>query len=106
MEKVDPKFLRFNLDEMMSKADALVAGNTQPAYEIIDELYVEGRKAVDAEIDQVDDLFLRYAAKEGRGANEIELTNLLYDREKWETLATKQKEIEEAKEAAKIDRIE
>ena len=34
------------------------------------------------------------------------MTNLLYDREKWETLATKQREIEEAKEAAKIDRIE
>ena len=101
MEKEDPKFLRFNIDEMMKNADALEAKNDQPAFEIIDELYIEGRKAVDAEIDQVDDLFLRYAAKEGRGANEIELTNLLHDREKWETLATKQREIEEAKEAAK-----
>ena len=33
------------------------------AHEVIDEVYQEGRAAVDKEIDQVDDLFLLDAAK-------------------------------------------
>ena len=49
---------------------------------------------------------MRYAAKEGRSANEIELTNLLHDREKWEILHKKQLEIEAAKEEKKQDALD
>ena len=47
------------------------------AHEVIDQLYKEDRNAVNFEIDQVDDLFLLDAAKKGKRANEVELTNFL-----------------------------
>ena len=53
--------------------------NTMLPHEAIDAIYQEARNAVDNEISQVDDLFLFQAAKEGRSADEIELTNLLYE---------------------------
>ena len=39
------------------------------SHEVIDELYQEGRDAVNAEINQVDDLFLMEAAKRGKSAD-------------------------------------
>lgn len=75
-------------------------------HEAIDAIYHEARSAVDNEISQVDDLFLLNAAKEGRLADEIELTSLLYEREDWEFWQQKQQEIEESKIEFKKDLLD
>ena len=90
IEEEDPKFMRFGIDHIMKRAnddDGLMA------HEAIDEIYNEGRNAVVIEIDQVDDSFLYQAAKQGASADDVELTNMLYERDAWEKHALKFKEI-------------
>ena len=43
--------MRFNIDDMMKKTKEAEENDPQMSFEIVDELYAEGRRAVDAEID-------------------------------------------------------
>ena len=72
---------RFKIDNVID------VGNEESKlfmHEAIDELYLESRKAVDEEIDQVEDLIMENAVKQGKDADEIEITNLLHDLAIWE----------------------
>lgn len=92
MEKEDPKFMRF-VSENVGIRDSANLVHEVYAHQAIDDIYDEGRNAVDKEIDQVDDFFLFHAAKHGASADEVELSNLLYERDAWEKNAVKFKEI-------------
>jgi hypothetical protein len=47
----------------------------------VDEIYEENRAAVNHEIDEVNDLFLVNAAKENKDASEIELNDLMWEKD-------------------------
>ena len=78
--------MRLTIDHKIRQTEMLIG---RYAYETIDDIYNDSRNAVNDEIDQVDDLFLLDAAKSGALPNDIELTNLLYDRDVWEKNAIK-----------------
>ena len=78
--------MRLTIDHKIRQTEMLIGRH---AYETIDDIYNDSRNAVNDEIDQVDDLFLLDAAKSGALPNDIELTNLLYDRDVWEKNAIK-----------------
>lgn len=67
-------------------SDAAHANLSLPklSHEVVDEIYKETRKAVGREVDLIDSLFLVEAVNEGKAAHELELTNLLQEKEKAE----------------------
>lgn len=71
------------------------------AHEVIDEIYTDVRTAVNKEVGQVDKLFLAEAASEKKAVYEIELTNLLKDKDAAERLLQKRREVQEFLERAK-----
>ena len=75
-------------------------------HEAIDELYLESRKAVDEEIDQVEELIMENAVKQGKDADEIEITNLLHDLAIWEKKQKQMKEVETSKKQAKREMLD
>ena len=77
---MDPKFVRIELDRFLDK----FTKNDKFAHEIVDQIYEQNRAAVDQEIEEVDELFLVNAAKENKDASEIELNNLMRDKDEVE----------------------
>lgn len=68
---------------------------------MIDEIYTETRKAVDREVNQIDSLFLVEAANENKAAYELELTNLLKEKEEAERKLQTKREVQEFLERTK-----
>ena len=48
---------------------------------MVDEIYKENREAVDDEIQQVEDPFLKQAVKDDKSGYDIELINLIKEKE-------------------------
>jgi len=85
IDKVDPKFIRLNIDRLADWEER----SEKVAHEVIDGIYSEYRHAVDREINDVDDLFLHDLAREEKLAGEIELSNLLFEKDQAEKRFTK-----------------
>ena len=97
LEKMDPKYVRFTLDKHLDQFNK----TDEHSNDVIDGIYGNWREAVDREIDQVDDLFLAQAAKEAKAASEIELSNLLYEKELVEKQIEAKREVAEFLESTK-----
>ena len=82
IEEVDPKFVRLTLDDKLEKSKN--EGQEKDANQAIDEIYSVVRKAVSNELAQIDDLFLEEAANQNKAAFELELTNLLFEKDQAE----------------------
>ena len=97
IEPVDPMFLRVKLLDPKIKMK-IMNGQTEVvenyAHEVIDEIYDEVRVAVVQEIKQIDDLFLIEAANQNKTPGEMELTNLLCDKEEAEKRAAVKKDVQ------------
>lgn len=81
--------------ENNQKGDEEEKKDEKVAFEVIDEIYTDYRLAVDREINEVDEFFLYDLAKQSKDPEEIELTNLLYEKDRAEENAAKRKEVEE-----------
>ena len=81
LEEVDPKFVRLTLDDKLAKSNE---GQEKDANQAIDEIYSVVRKAVSNELAQIDELFLEEAANQNKAAFELELTNLLFEKDEAE----------------------
>lgn len=101
IEPVDPKYIRLKVD--LKNKEEENEKVKKVAHEVIDEIYTDYRLAVDREINEVDELFLRELAKQSKEANEIELTNLLYEKDKAEENALKRREVKQFLEQTRID---
>ena len=101
IEPVDPKYIRLKVD--LKNKEEENEKVKKVAHEVIDEIYNDYRLAVDREINEVDELFLRELAKQSKDANEIELTNLLYEKDKAEENALKRREVKQFLEQTRID---
>ena len=97
IEEIEPKFVRLNIDPMMQ--DYLLK-ETHP-HVAIDDIYAESRHAVQKELDEVDDLFLVKAAEEDKTADDLELTNLLFEKERALKEVQVKREVKEFLEATK-----
>jgi hypothetical protein len=61
IEPVDPKYIRLKVD--LKNKEEENEKVKKVAHEVIDEIYTDYRLAVDREINEVDELFLRELAK-------------------------------------------
>ena len=98
MEPVDNKFMRLTLDSKFQNVEEVANKNSN---EIIDEIYQDVREAVKNEVSQIDELFLAEAANQNKAPYEIELTNLLHEKEEAEKQLQKQREVKEFLERTK-----
>ena len=98
MEPVDNKFMRLTLDSKFKNVEEVANKNSN---EIIDEIYQDVREAVKNEVSQIDELFLAEAANQNKAPYEIELTNLLHEKEEAEKQLQKQREVKEFLERTK-----
>ena len=80
LEKEDPKYNRLHLDAHNEEENS----KGKCHHEVIDEIYYDVRQAVKHEVEQIDELFLAEAANENKAAHELELTNLLFEKEEAE----------------------
>ena len=96
----DPEYMRNKLDNAIKR---MGENSDLRSIDVIDELYQEGREAVNHEIDQVDDLFLMTAVKKGKKADQIELENLLHERDEWDKTAAIQRYITATKKDQKSE---
>lgn len=85
MKKRKNKIYIKEIDQKYHRLDFNVAADNENMHnlsssEMVDQIYYEYRNGVDREIDEVDDIFLHDIAKT-RVADEVELTNLLFEKE-------------------------
>ena len=76
-------------------------GQEKDANEAIDEIYSVVRKAVSNELAQIDELFLEEAANQNKAAFELELTNLLFEKDEAEKQLLIKREVKQFLERTK-----
>lgn len=100
IEELDPKYhrLKYDIRDKQAKDDMTKMAH----HEIVDHIYSEYRLGVDREIHKVDNLFLTEISKT-RVADEIELSNLLFEKEAVQKQIKKKEEVKQFLDQTKND---
>ena len=77
VETKDDKYARYHYDNLINEFQK----EAVHPHEIIDSVYEDTRKALDQEMNLVHDIVLQQGVLQNKTLEEMELTNLLYEKE-------------------------